>query len=141
MGTKILYGLLTVLILSACTSDIRTPDINKSFDKIVLTNKSNRIVGEWLIGKTSSRGISSSCNACPKINFNDNGRSVVSFPDNTFGHYDWSIKEDTLTLQCTEQANTFPYFFGFKYKIAYYDKTDFTELTLTADSTIYFLRR
>ena len=141
MVDKIIFRLLTVLILSACDADKKTSDDNKSFDQILLSNKPDRIVGEWLIGATESRGVKTLCNACPKINFQNNGKATIAFLDNTSGQYDWSIKADTLKLQCTEQANTFPYFFSLKYKMTYYDKKDYTELTLSADSSIYFLRR
>jgi Lipocalin-like domain len=109
---------------------------------VLTPNKPNKIVGEWVIEATTLQGAKHQYNICPRINFKNNGKSTVFYPDSSKdGYYDWSIEGDTITLQCTEHANTFPYFSHFKYAIAYSEKNEYTELTLSAGSMIYFLIR
>lgn len=147
MCDKIIYGLLTALILSACGSDRQTSD-NKAFTFDTQNTETNGLIGKWTISNTISRTsdtISETlCNACPTINFNTNN-AVITFPNSTTENYSWRITSDTLTLlpsTHTPTSSTAPYFINFKYKMIYKQEKDFLELRLSPDRDLtYVLRR
>lgn len=141
MVGKITYGFLIVLISSTCNPDNKNSVRHKYLGLTLSPYKPGTLAGEWAIAETESRGVRGNFYISPRINFRNNGKAVVAYPDNKSGSYDWSIHADTLRLQCTEPSNTFPFFSSLKYKMTYYGKKDYTELTLETDSMIYFLRR
>lgn len=145
MADKIIYGLLTVLVLSACGSDKQTSE-NKTFtfDKQITGTKS--LIGKWTISSTITRTNDSEgeglCNVCPTITF-DNNTALLTFPDNHTENYTWKTSTDTLTLLSnnSQTVSTLPQFFHLKYKMEYRQKKEFLELRLSPDKDYTFVLR
>ena len=147
MLDRIIFGLLTILILSCCGSDNQTTE-NKTFSFHPKSYMANDLVGPWNINntvlKTASNENESICNVCPKIKFDYNNTAVLTFPDNRTENYSWSIALDTLFLfgASTTTNSTLPLFSNFKYKMEYRYETEFLELKLSPNKDLtYILRR
>jgi hypothetical protein len=147
MLDRIIFGLLTILVLSCCGSDNQTTE-NKTFSFHPKTYMINDLVGAWTIYSTVLRtaGIESesTCNVCPTIKFDYNNTAVLTFPTNRTENYSWSIALDTLSLfgASTPTNSTLPLFSNFKYKMEYRHETEFLELKLSPNKDLtYILRR
>ena len=147
MCDKIIYGLLTILILSAFGCSDKQHTNNKAFTFDNQINETIGLIGEWTLSSTISRTDDSEssalCNACPTINFGTN-TAILSFPNNRTENYNWRISSDTLTLLSTKSptSSTMPYFLDFKYKMEFKQEKEFLELKLSPNKTVtYVLRR
>lgn len=149
MCDKIIYGLLTVLVLSACGSDKQTSD-NKAFtfDKqnSAINNHSSEkvgIMGEWTIIKTLGSNkdsiVETSCNVCPKINFKINEIAIITYANGTIDSLNWKVTVDTMTIKKINPKTKFPYFFDHKYKMTFADKKEYTELKLSMENNYTYV--
>ena len=75
----------------------KMPKISTKDSNILLQTK---VIGDWGIYVTISGGMSSSCNVCPQIIFNDNGSAKIIFPTLTGDEEQmkWQIKNNILEI-------------------------------------------
>lgn len=144
-----LYLLMFFITLISCNRHIynkhslisKMPKISTKDSNILLQTK---VIGDWGIYVTISGGMSSSCNVCPQIIFNDNGSAKIIFPTLTGDEEQmkWQIKNNILEILYSSDSKNH-YFRDREYKLKFEEKKGYLELKLSnvVSENVYILRR
>ena len=125
---KILLPIILFSVFFSCKSG------NNIIDK--------RIIGEWGIYVTIFGGSGAYCNACPKINFKRNKTATLRLPTNDKEYYNWSSKENKITISPQNEEISDHYFDSSEYEFKINNKEDFIELKILKNKESgYILRK
>jgi hypothetical protein len=127
-------SLIILILLAFVSCNTKKPKINnenKIAEKDSDAYLTNKLVGDWGISVEISEGIETSCNSCPKVKFETNGKATVSFPAGDNEVYKWSIKGKRLVLTLNENKNLCREFCDSEYEMKLSTEKDFVELKLT----------
>lgn len=125
---KILFPVIILLIISSCT-----PTKSKL---------ESELIDNWgIYVRTSNDSSSYYCNSCPKIDFMENQKAVLTLTTGKKEHYKWELIETRLTMNIRKKDTGSHYFEEPEYNIEITTKEDFKELKLSDTAGYYTLRK